>query len=57
MPLKIRCPRHPRYSGRRSPRASCQGCIELYNIRLKAQMLRLEIVEKQQPDARAAQGE
>ena len=43
--LKLRCKRHPRYSGVQSPKASCEGCIYLWEVRQKAFERRLEVVE------------
>ena len=31
--VKIRCKKHPRYTATQPPRASCAGCIELYELR------------------------
>jgi hypothetical protein len=42
--LRLKCKRHPRYDGERSPRASCDYCLELYRIRCQAVMSRLVIV-------------
>jgi len=54
--VKVRCSTHKRYDGVRSPRASCDRCIELYRIRLTAIAARLEIVGAK-PTAKAAQAE
>lgn len=34
--LRLKCPKHPKYDGLQSPRASCQICISLWNLRFKA---------------------
>ena len=47
--LKIRCPKHPRYNGLISPRASCEPCMKLYRIRLECLVNRIEIVDKDRP--------
>lgn len=54
--LKLRCKRHPRYTGERIPRASCDECMDLYTLRLKAISSRLEIVGAK-PTAKESQGE
>lgn len=36
--LKIRCHKHPRYSGTASPRAACEACVQIY--RFRAEVLR-----------------
>jgi len=43
--LKIRCKKHPRFSGVQSPKASCEACIYLWEVRNKAFERRLEVVE------------
>ena len=48
--LKLRCKRHPRYSGVQSPRAGCEGCVYLWEVRNKAFERRLEIVEPKKPE-------
>ena len=39
----IKCPKHPRYTAQISPRAACQPCITLYNLKLRAIADRLEV--------------
>ena len=41
MSLKIQCPKHKRYNGIKSPRASCIQCQSIYSIRLQATQDRL----------------
>jgi hypothetical protein len=43
--LKLKCRKHPRYTGLQSPRASCPPCYELHVIRNQAFANRLEVVE------------
>jgi len=43
--LKIKCPRHPRYNGKLSPRASCPFCLAIHTLRLRAITDRLIVVE------------
>ena len=43
--LKLRCKKHKRYNGSASPRASCEGCVYLWEVRNKAFERRLEVVE------------
>lgn len=31
--LKIACVKHPRYNGKKSPRASCEGCLVVWYTR------------------------
>lgn len=45
MALKLKCPRHSRYSGTDSPRASCEACMFIYQTRLKAEMNRVQVVD------------
>jgi len=54
--LKLRCSKHPRYKGEKSPRASCSPCIELYRLRLHALAMRLEVVGSK-PTAKESQSE
>lgn len=54
--LKLRCKRHPRYTGERSPRASCDPCKFLYEVRLRSIVERIEIVGAK-PTAKEAGGE
>lgn len=42
--LKLKCQKHPRYTGMISPRASCQPCITIHHIRLMAEGGRVTIV-------------
>jgi hypothetical protein len=42
--LKLKCNRHPKYSGNKSPRASCEACVALYRIRLDAIRDRVQVV-------------
>ena len=44
--LILKCPKHPRYTGDRSPRAACQICIALWNLRIKAERDRIAIVQR-----------
>ena len=44
--LVIKCPKHPRYNGTISPRASCPMCIQLHVVRLNAIADRLVVVER-----------
>jgi hypothetical protein len=30
--IKIRCKKHPRYKAMLPPKASCQACIEIYEL-------------------------
>jgi len=54
--LKIYCPKHPRYAGLTSPRAACQGCQDLWGLRMTALGWRLGVgkpppKEKNDPDS------
>lgn len=42
MSLTIRCTKHPRYKAKLPPKASCDQCIELWQINWKALAARLE---------------
>jgi len=44
--LVLKCPKHPRYNGTVSPRAACDPCIALWEIRMKAEVRRVIVVEK-----------
>jgi hypothetical protein len=54
--LRVQCKKHPRYTGERSPRASCEQCLTLHKLRLAAIEDRLTIVGAK-PTAREAQAE
>lgn len=43
--LKLKCPKHPRYSGAESPRCSCAPCQIIQRLRLEAETNRLEVVK------------
>jgi len=40
--LTLKCPRHPRYNGKESPRASCQQCLFIYHARRDAAINRVQ---------------
>ena len=42
--LVLKCPRHPRYTGEQSPRASCLICIGLWKVRLQAEYNHVTVV-------------
>lgn len=39
--IRLRCPKHPYYSGQKPPRASCEYCIAMWEIVLKPRNARL----------------
>lgn len=49
--LKLKCPKHPRFAGKTSPRASCPVCIELYQLRLRAIREHVVVVEATKAEA------
>lgn len=43
MSVKLTCPKHPRYTAKLPPRASCPECIALYSLTLRATADRLKV--------------
>ena len=41
--LRIKCEKHPRFTGTSSPRASCEQCIALRELRFSALGARLHV--------------
>ena len=42
--LRLMCKRHPKFTGKKQPRASCEQCIELaYIAQVRAPMYRVEV--------------
>ena len=35
MSLRLQCKKHPRYDGKKEPRASCDGCQFVQELRVK----------------------
>ena len=43
--LKLKCTKHPRYNGTKSPKASCYQCIEIQKLRYTAQVAHITVVD------------
>lgn len=41
--LRVKCLRHVRYSGATSPRAACEQCIAIRDLRFRALAARLNV--------------
>lgn len=41
--LRLKCPKHPYYTAKNPPRASCQQCIELRELKYRALAARLQV--------------
>ena len=41
--LTLKCKKHPRYTGKESPRAGCNQCYWLYIVRVQAEINRVEV--------------
>lgn len=42
--LKLKCTKHPRYNGQRSPKASCDACRFIQRVFFDAGINRVEVV-------------
>ncbi len=41
--LTLKCPKHPYYTGQRSPKASCDQCQVIELIRIRAEAAKVEV--------------
>lgn len=49
--LKLSCPKHPKYQAVLSPRASCEPCKTLWDIKQIAEMNHVKVKEKKATEA------
>jgi hypothetical protein len=41
--LKLTCPKHPKYKAVFSPKASCESCMAMYDIKQIAEMNHVKV--------------